>query len=392
MTLRAESKFDTTVLVIVVVLAVLGAVMVYSASSFKAQERFDNSQYYFRNHLYKVLVGLVMLMVGAKLNYKIWLKLSPLLLFVSFCALIYLLVGPGIDAIRGSKRWLNFGPIQIQPSDFARLSLILFFSSRLVKPDPNPSEELPDFLKSLAVIGVIAAPIFLQPDAGSALLTMFVSAALIFLSGARLRYLFAVAAPAIPLLGIYIMKEDYQKERIVHFLASLRGEQLVWQTKQSLIALGNGGFWGLGLGDSRQKYHFLPDPFTDFIYAIVGEELGLWGTMGVLLLFALIIWRGFTIALQTKEPEAKLLASGIVMNIAVYAFINAGVVINLLPTTGIPMPFLSYGGSALFVNMFAIGILLNIDLQNRRSSRLAPVRNFSRPVRSVRGHGRFNKR
>ena len=237
---------------------------------------------------------------------------------------------------------------------------------------------------------MVALPILLQPDAGSTLLVVFVAIALIFLSGARMRYLLMFGAAAIPLLGVYIMKEDYQRERITNFLASLRGEQIGWQTKQSLIALGNGGFWGLGLGDGRQKYHFLPDPFTDFIYAIVGEELGILGTLGILLLFIILIWRGFKIAMQTNNSAGKLLATGIVMNIAIFAFINAGVVVNLLPTTGIPMPFLSYGGSALFVNMFATGVLLNIDWQNRRSSRLVPVRSYKEPSRH--GHGKFARR
>jgi cell division protein FtsW len=390
--LRFESKFDATIILIVVILSVLGAVMVYSASSFKAQERFGDSQYYFRNHLLKVLVALAMLLMGAKIDYKIWLKLSPILLFLSFCALLYLLVGPGVEAIRGSKRWLNFGPVQLQPADFARLALILFLSGRLAQPAADLNDRRNELLKHLGLVGVVALPIFFQPDVGSTLLTVFVAAALIFLAGAPVRYLLMTGAAALPLLGIYIMKEDYQRERIVNYFAALTGEHMSWQTKQSLIALGNGGVWGLGLGDSRQKFHFLPDPFTDFIYAIVGEELGLWGAIGVIVLFTLLIWRGFKIAMQTNEPPGKLLASGIVINIAIYAFINAGVVVNLLPTTGIPMPFLSYGGSALLVNMFAIGMLLNIDRQNRRGSRLAPMRMFNRPQRMVRSYGRTTRR
>ncbi|HEX9654066.1 MAG TPA: FtsW/RodA/SpoVE family cell cycle protein, partial [bacterium] len=277
---RVESKFDTTILLVVVILAVLGAVMVYSASSFKAQERFENSQYYFRNHLYKVLIGFAVLLIGAKMNYQAWLKLSPLMLFLSLCALVYLLVGPGVETIRGSKRWLSLGPLQVQPSDFARISLILLLCQRLSQTESDRRDELRDLIKNLGIVGMVALPILLQPDAGSTLLVVFVAIALIFLSGARMRYLLMFGAAAIPLLGVYIMKEDYQRERITNFLASLRGEQIGWQTKQSLIALGNGGFWGLGLGDGRQKYHFLPDPFTDFIYAIVGEELGILGTLG----------------------------------------------------------------------------------------------------------------
>lgn len=389
--LRIESKFDTTILLAVVILSVLGAVMVYSASSFKAQERFDNSQYYFQNHLMKVLVGFAVLFLGAKINYRVWLKLSPMMFALSFAALIYLLVGPGVEAIRGSKRWLDLGLLQIQPSDFARMSLILLLSARFAKPS-NPGDGLRDMIKNLGIVAFIALPILLEPDAGSMLLTAFIAVALMFLAGSPLRYLFTLGAAAIPILGIYIMREDYQKERIMNYLAALHGEHISWQTKQSLIALGNGGFFGLGLGDGRQKYHFLPDPFTDFIYAIVGEELGILGTAGILILFAIIIWRGFKIVRQTNDAAAKLLASGCVMNIAMYAFINAGVVVNLLPTTGIPMPFLSYGGSALFVNMFVIGILLNIDLQNRRGSRLTPVRTFTRPLRPVQVHGRFARR
>jgi cell division protein FtsW len=181
----------------------------------------------------------------------------------------------------------------------------------------------------------------------------------------------------IPFFIIYLVQEGYQKTRIVEFLDSIKGKKLVWQTQQSLIALGNGGPLGLGLGGSKQKYHFLPDPFTDFIFAIVGEELGIIGTFAVLILFMVLIWRGCKIAQNAPDAQGMLLAAGIVLNVAVYAFTNAGVVVNLLPTTGIPMPFLSYGGSALIVNLFAIGVLLNISVQVWRKQHLFPVDNFN---------------
>ncbi|MFQ5824423.1 MAG: putative lipid II flippase FtsW [bacterium] len=369
-------KFDSTLFLVVVILVVLGVVMVYSASSFKAQEYHKDSHHFLESHIYKVAIGFVLMIVVTKLDYQLWLKISPALLILSFCFLIYLLVGPNVTKIRGSKRWIFIVNFQFQPSDFARIALIFFLSSFLGKKDFKSRESDKGLLFYLLIIGLISIPILLQPDVGSAALIIFIAVILLFLAGIKFRYLFLLGLTSLPIFIFYLLKDGYQKERLLEYFASLKGENVVWQTQQALIALGNGGLFGLGLGGGKQKYHFLPDPFTDFIFAIVGEELGLIGTTTVLILFIVLIWRGFKIAFMAPDTQGKLLAVGIVLNIAVYTFTNAGVVVNLLPITGIPMPFLCYGGSALLVNLIGIGILLNISTQNWHKHRLYPVRNY----------------
>ncbi|NIR49466.1 putative lipid II flippase FtsW [candidate division KSB1 bacterium] len=380
--------FDSTLFIVVIVLLVFGVVMVYSASSFKAQEERGDNHFYLKNHFYKVGIAFLLMLVVAKIKYTFWLKMSPYILFLSFCALIFLLVSPTVEAIRGSRRWIILGPVQFQPSDFARMALVLFLSHSLGRNDFKTKEDDNHFYKMLAVVGLIALPVLLQPDIGTAGLLVLIAVTLIFLSGEKLRHLLLLPLISTPLFLLYLQHSDYQRQRVLQYIASLKGEELSWQTQQSLIALGNGSFFGLGLGSGRQKYHFLPDPFTDFIYAIIGEEFGVLGTVAILALFAVLIWRGFKIALRALDSKARLLGVGIVLNIAVYVIANAGVVTNLLPTTGIPMPFLSYGGSALLVNLFGVGILLNISAQNRANRRVNAVSNIYRRGQNIRRYGR----
>jgi cell division protein FtsW len=379
-------KFDSPLLLIVVILLVLGVVMVYSASSFKAQELYKDSHYFLKYHLYKVALGLVLMIFVSKLDYHHWLKISPFLLLLSFFLLVYLLVGSDVPRIRGSKRWIILWGFQFQPSDLARFALILFLSLSLGKTNSMSSALDKRLISNLLIIGGVTFLILLQPDVGTAGLIIFITVSLLFLAGIKFRYLITLALASLPFFSFYILKDGYQRDRLFKYLASLKGEGVVWQTKQSLIALGNGSLLGVGLGSGRQKYHFLPDPFTDFIFAIVGEELGLIGATVVLTLFMALIWRGFKIAMKAPNMQSMLLASGIVLNIAIYAITNAAVVVNFLPTTGVPMPFMSYGGSALLINLFGIGILLNISTQIWHNQRLYPVRNYKHGQRP---YGRY---
>lgn len=379
-----KNKFDihSPILLVVLMLLFTGVVMVYSASSFKAEELYGDSNFFLKAHFYKVLIGLVLMLIVANIPYKFWLKISPALMFLAVCLLLFLIFSPGTVQVRGSKRWLNFGLFQFQPSDFARIALILFLSYSLSLKKSLQSENYHRLLFHLLMTGIIIFPILIQPDVGTALIVSIIALSIIFVSGEKLRYLFGLVAVAVPSTFFFLMQSGgYQWGRIVKYWHSLQGTEIAWQTQQSLIAFGNGHLAGLGLGSGKQKYHFLPDPFTDFIYSIVGEELGLIGAVLILILFCILIWYGFKIATNSSEKQGKLLAFGIIFNIAVYAFTNAGVVLNLLPTTGIPMPFMSYGGSALLTNLFLMGILLNLSSENRKKKRLVPVKNhFQRKV------------
>lgn len=384
---NSKLKYDSPLFLVVLILVVFGVVMVYSASSFKAQEYFNDSHHFLLNHIIRVTVGFTAMFVAMKIDYHIWLKISPLLLLLTFGTLIFLLVGPNVEKIRGSLRWITMGKFQFQPSDFARLALILFLSSSLGKEEFKIRSPQKSFIIYMSIIALIAIPVLLQPDVGTAALIIFIAVILLFLAGIKLRYLFLLGFTSIPLFTTYLMHDGYQKSRIVEFLSSIQGKKLVWQIQQSLIALGNGGIFGLGLGGSKQKYHFLPDPFTDFIFAIIGEEFGVIGTVLILFLFTVLIRRGFKIAQNAPDTQGKLLAVGVVLNIAVYAFTNAGVVVNLLPITGIPMPFLSFGGTALMVNLFGVGLLLNISAKIWEKHNLYPNSNFYNRRNTTRKYG-----
>ncbi|MFQ5639534.1 MAG: putative lipid II flippase FtsW [bacterium] len=374
---KNKLPFDTTLLILVSILVVFGIVMVYSASSFKAQQATGDSHHYLENHLIKVGLSFLIMLVAMQIDYRFWLKISPYLLLLSLLALLILFT-PLVEAIRGSRRWIVFGALRFQPSDFARIALILFLSQWLGKLDLRKKGSENVFLKTLAVIGVIVVPVMLQPDIGTAGLMVVIALTLIFLAGERLRHLLFLGMASIPVFILILKHNEYQRNRLLQYVSSIKGEEISWQIQQSLIALGNGSFFGIGLGSGRQKYHFLPDPYTDFIYSIVGEELGIIGTLGILILFLLLIWRGFNIAMQAPGRQARLLAIGIVLNIAVYLIANAGVVTNLLPTTGIPMPLISYGGSAMMATLFAMGVLLNISSQIKQSRSFHPVNNAYR--------------
>jgi len=358
---KPKNKLDSPLFIVVAILCVMGVVMVYSASSFKAHETYGDSNYFLKRHFYKVLAGFVIMLIVTNINYRAWLSISPALLLISFIILMYVLISPNVTEIRGSKRWIDLGVIQFQPSDFARLALILFLSLSLGASRMVKAKSVESFLFHLAVIAAIALPVILQPDIGSALMVSVIALVMLFVAGERIRNLAVLGLSTVPFLFYFLASGGgYRAKRISSFIAAVRGENVGWQAQQSLISFGSGHFFGHGLGGGRQKYHFLPDPFTDFIYSIFGEELGLLGTTTVLVLFVILIWSAFKIAMNTKEFQAKVLAVGLTFSIGLYAFTNMAVVLHLLPTTGVPLPFISYGGSALFTNMIAVGILLNI--------------------------------
>ncbi len=373
---------DSHLFLSVIILLVIGIVMVYSSSSFKAQESLGDSHFFLKKHFFKVVAGLLIMFIVSKINYNFWLSISPILLTASVIILLFILVSSGVSEIRGSKRWLNLGFINFQPTDLARMSLILFMSMSLGAANYVTPKSSKSFFFHLGVIACIVGPIMLQPDAGSAILIGFIALTLLFAAGEKFRYLLILGATTIPFLMMILLRDGYQKIRVMKFIQSVKGENIDWQALQSLIAFGNGHIFGQGLGSSRQKYHFLPDPFTDFIYSIVGEELGLLGATFVLIVFIVLIWSGIKIALQAQDFKAKILGFGIAISIAVYAFTNMGVVLNLLPTTGVPMPFLSYGGSSLITNLLCVGILLNIANETKQSGQLKPVGNYQQRRRT----------
>lgn len=355
-------KYDMMLLIIVLLLVAFGTAAIYSASYFKAKETYGNSHYFLGKQLFRVFLGLLLMLLVMNIDYHALQKLAPLLLVVTFFVLIYVLIGG--NYYNGSRRSIPILGGVFQPSEMAKYVLILFLSSFLVKK----GERLKDFneglLPTLFIIATIIVPILLEPDLGSGVITFIICAILIFVAGASVYHLAGLGISALTIVGILLSIFPYQKVRLFKFVDAVRGlREPPWQVTQSLISFANGGLFGVGLGNSRQKLHFLPQPFTDFIFSIVGEEVGLLGCFLLLVLFLVFMWRGLWIAAHAPDRQGQLLALGITTSVIVFAFINAGIALNLLPITGITMPFISYGGSSLVVHLMAIGMLFNISAQ-----------------------------
>jgi cell division protein FtsW len=342
-------------------LVIGGLVMVLSASSVSAYSRYGDSFLFFQRQAAYGAVGVGALLLTSRMRYRAWQRLALPFLLVTLALLALVLHPSAAVSAYGSSRWLEFGPVTVQPSEIAKLALVVFgaavLSRKWGKLDVVGHLALP----LLPVTIVVAGLVMLQPDLGTTLIisgTMFL---LMFAAGVRLRYLLATGIVGGTVGMALIFSADYRRVRFLAFLdpwadASNSGYQLI----QSLIALGSGGWLGVGLGASRQKWLYVPNAHTDFIFSILGEELGLIGELVVLLAFGLLIFAGIRIATRAPDVFGRLLAAGIVGWIGLQALVNLGAVTGLLPITGVPLPFLSYGGSSLVVSLAAVGILWNI--------------------------------
>jgi cell division protein FtsW len=355
-------NIDLTLLTAVMLLVLFGVCFIYTASSAKAERDFQDSAFFLKRQLLRVAMALVVMFFIMRVDYRQVCRYSPPVYWFALALLILLLFAPASWMIRGSRRWLMLGPMQFQPSELAKFALIFYLAGNLTKPESDQENFVDGILPQLILIGAVVLTVAMELDLGTALTIATTSLVLLFIAGAKLGHLFfVILAGTLSALSL-AWRVAYQRGRLESFLESLFGDaEPAWQVQQSLIGLGNGGLLGLGLGKSKQKLLFLPDPFTDFILAIVGEELGLIGTVTILLLFFIIIWRGFRIAHRAPDRLGKLIAIGVTVTIGLQALLNVGVVIHVLPTTGIPLPFVSYGGSALLMNLIGVGVLLNLS-------------------------------
>lgn len=380
--------FDSVFLMIVLVLLAIGTAAIYSASYYIAQSApYFNSQFFLFAHLKKLMLALVLMVLVLLVDYKYIIEISPVLLVASIILLIYVLFGG--EFFNGSRRSLRIAGFSFQPSEFARLALILF----LVKFFTDKNRDLDDFkeglLPALAILGTIVLLVALEPDLGSAVIIMIIAMILIFVAGISFYHLTALGAIGAIGVSIFLKAFPYQLSRIKDFFNAIRGVgKLHYHVEQSLISFGNGGILGVGIGNSRQKMDFLPYPYNDFIFSIIGEELGLIGCVILLGLFLALLWRGMWIIVHTPDKSAQLLGIGIIASITIYAFFNAGIAVNLLPVTGITMPFISYGGSSLVVNLIGVGLILNISMQSKvkrkASARVSANRLSRRKVHNAR--------
>ncbi len=345
----------------VVVLVLFGALMVFSASAVMAEQRYGSSYYFLVRQLIWALLGFSVMMAAMHFNYR---RLGqPTVIFPALGLQFLLLVAVLFaSSTNNAHRWLHLGAVSIQPSEFSKLVvaafLAFFLSQRRVAVDDVRHTLLPIGLVS----GASVALIMCEPDLGTSLALVLIVASMLFAAGLRWVYFAYGAAAALPLLYFAIFHVGYRQRRVLAFLDPYsdplgKGFQII----QSFIAVGTGGIDGVGLMDGKQKLFFLPEPHTDFIFAVVGEELGFIGGIFVLGLFALILWRGLRAAARTTDEFGRLLAIGLTVMIVGQALVNISVVLGLMPTKGIPLPLISYGGSSLMVNLAAVGVLLNIS-------------------------------
>ncbi len=335
---------------------------VYSASWAFAQASNVPAGTLFLSHAWKVLLGLVLIIVCAKIDYHFWRKFSKFALAVAILSLAILLFF-GAE-VKGANRWLDLGFIKIQPSELVKLTLVLHFASMLAAKQKVIKSFQLGFIPFMIWITIISVLIAFQPDLSTIVIIFSIAFTMMFVGNVNLIYLILSGIIALVSFGLYAVSAEYRMNRILSYFGLDDGiAGASYQLNQSLIAIGNGGFFGLGTGQSRQSMLFLPESYTDFIFAIIGEEYGFVGLLLILSAFGLIFWRGLRIAKNAPDNFGYFLATGIIITFAFNVFVNAGVNTGLLPTTGQALPFISYGGTAILLYSVAIGILLNISSQ-----------------------------
>jgi len=348
-------------LVATLLLLTVGVVMLFSTSAFQSNDRYGDPNYLLKRQLVWLLISGVCCVVAAGWPYPKWRAIcGPALLICGFFLLLVLVPGIG-RKIGGARRWLVFGGMQVQPSEFAKLALIIWLAHYLAKEKRRIHLFGRGFVVPMAVTGVCLVLTIAEPDFGSTALMAFVAFAMMFIAGVRIAYLLPTIVTGLTAFGLLIFHSPVRQARMLAFLDLEKYKSGPgYQVYQAILAFGSGGLNGLGLGNSRQKMYFLPEAHTDCIFPIVGEELGLIGTLAVLALFVALIACAVVISMKTPDLFGQYLGLGVTLLIAMQVLINVGVVTALLPTKGLALPFISYGGSNLLMNLMAVGILLNI--------------------------------
>jgi len=352
--------FDRILFSIPVVLSLFGIVMIYSASAVISMQHYGSPYHYLGKQVAALLVGFALMLWAMNFDYRRlrshWFILGSLLAVTAL--LMLALVTPSGPV----RRWISLGFFSFQPSELAKPVLVLFLAAFLDKR----AEEINDWRRTLlpcaVVVGAVAFLIYLQPDLGTAASICLIAGILLYLAGLKTQYL--AAAGALGFIGLIVMifQANYRVQRLMAFLhPSADPLGAGYQIQQSILSFGSGGIHGMNLGEGRQKLFFLPEPHTDFIYAVIGEELGLLGTSVVVLVFALLLWRGIRAALRAPDRFGYLLGMGLTLFLVIQGALNMGMVLGLLPTKGLPLPFISYGGSSLMIGLLSVGVILNIS-------------------------------
>jgi cell division protein FtsW len=360
--MRDGLAIDKWMLIAVAALLALGMTMVLSTSYLYSQERYADGTYFFRKQMIAMGVGAILLIVCSLLPSAFYRRMAYPLLGLTFVILVLVLI-PGIGANRGgARRWIALAGFAFQPSELAKLAIVIYLAHSMAKKEEMIRTFSVGVSPHLIVAGAFAGVLLLEPDFGSVLILTMLVYSMLFIGGVRVQHLLATALMALPVLVYVMMKAEYRLRRLMSFLdpwadASGSGFHVV----QSLIAFGSGQITGRGLGESRQKLFYLPEAHTDFVYSVIGEELGLLGALAVLALFGVIIMRGLRLTAKIEEPFDRYLAFGLTVLLGLQALIHMGVVMGLMPTKGLVLPFISYGGSAMVLNLMEAGILLGLS-------------------------------
>lgn len=343
-------------MVVTIILTLFGIVMVYNSSVAIALRDFSDQYHFVREQFRWLVVGFVLFIVTSRIDYHRWYRLAlPILVSTLILLVAVFIPGIGVQAL-GAHRWLNLGFFVFQPAELAKLSLVMYLAAWFSYPEKSRIGAF------LLLLGMVVGLVIAEPDLGTAFIILMIAISLYFFSGAPLWQFFLLIPLAALSIGTLAVISPYRMRRILTFF-NPQTDPLgaSYQIRQVLLALGSGGWWGVGIGKSRQKYEYLPEANTDSIFAIIGEEIGFIGATAVIFLFLFLVWRGFRIARRAPDNFGRFLALGITCWIGIQTVVNLGAMVALIPLTGVPLPLISYGGSSLILTMVGIGILLNIS-------------------------------
>lgn len=362
---KKTDHIDWFILLSVVGLMLFSVAFVYSASASFADARFGSSEKLLVNHGIRVVLGLIAVFIFARIDYHVWQRYAKPIYIISLGLLVFVLIAG--DRVKGATRWIDFGPINFQPSELAKFSLVAFVAALISEQHKYLNDfkrgVLPILLWTLAACGLIA----LQPNVSTAGVLFIIMFVLLFIGNVRSDHLSVMGFFSVLIGGLFALSAPYRRSRIMAFLGmgdvgeGGAVEKVNYQMKQALLAFGNGGITGVGPGRSVQRDFFLPESYGDFIYSIIGEEYGFIGAIIILGAFGILLWRGLAVAKRAPDAFGRLLAAGITITLIIYATVNAAVTCGILPTTGLPMPFISYGGTSVLFSSAAVGVLLNIS-------------------------------
>ena len=357
-----KEKFDSKLLITIIITCIYGIIMIYSSSNIWAEYKFNDKYHYLIMQTIFFIIGSILMIFVSKISYKYYLKKSNILLMIGYILLIMVLI-PGIGSVRnGSRSWFGIGGLGIQPSEYMKLALIIF-TSKYVYNYPKEITKIKNGVFPILLITFLSfGLIMLQPDFGTGTIIVITIISMLYISGVNFNFFIKIGILGLVGVVIIVLIAPYRMERIVSFINPWSDPLGTgFQAIQSLFAIGPGGLFGMGFGNSIQKHFYLPEPQTDFIFSIISEELGILGIISVSILFLIIIIRSIKIAIKAPDNFAKFLCFGIIFQLSFQTLLNLSVVVGLIPVTGVTLPFFSYGGSSLIITLIEMGIILNIS-------------------------------